>query len=192
MGVLRPMTAYAASKLEAEALVRESGLDWRIARLATVYGTGDRANFARLAGALRRGRFVIPGHGHWKKSVLSVARAGELLGRMAVAGAEARNVIVNLASPTAPSLEEICDGFSRICGFPQAKHAPLVSLKIAASIGDLAQRLQVPFPLTLKTLRKLTTSSVLDVTKMEALFQGTYWTTFADSLRTCADHYARC
>jgi UDP-glucose 4-epimerase len=192
MGALRPTTAYAASKLEAERLVRESGLDWRIVRLATVFGQGDRANFARLASALRSRRFVIPGHGQWQKSVLPINWAGELLGRMAVAGTEAKNATVNLAAPMAPTLSQICDGFSQACGFPQARHVPLVGLKVAASIGDAAQRLRLPFLLNSETLRKLTTSTVLDVSKMQALFPEMTWPTFAESLRSCADYYAQC
>jgi hypothetical protein len=59
-------------------------------------------------------------------------------------------------------------------------------------IGDAAQRFRLPFPLTSDTLRKLATSSVLDVSKMQTLFPDMTWSTFADGLRPDADYYARC
>jgi UDP-glucose 4-epimerase len=188
---VRPATAYAASKLEAERLVRESGLDWRIARLATVYGLGDQANFARLAGALSRRRFVIPGDGTWRKSVLPVTRAAELIGRLMLLGDEAQRIILNLAAPSAPSLTEICDAFSQACGFPPARHVPLSGLRVAALLGDGLKSLRLPFPLTSETLLKLTTSTVLDVSRMQALFPDIPWVTFAQSLEADAHYYRR-
>ena len=188
---LRPTTAYAASKLEAERLVRESGLDWRVARLATVYGRGDRANFARLAVSLRRSRFVIPGDGRWRKSVLPVARAAELISRLVLSGDEAQRVVLNFAAPSAPSLTEICNAFSQACGFPPARHVPLFGLKVAALLGDGLKSLRIPFPLTSKTLLKLTTSTVLDVSRMQALFPDIRWLTFAQSLEADAKYYLR-
>lgn len=187
-GPLRPMTAYAASKLEAENLVRNSGLDWRIARLGTVFGVGDRANFQRLAHALKRRRFIIPGRGDARKSVLSVERAGELLGRLAI-GVDESGITVNLAAPSAPSLEEICNAFSKQCGFATAIHAPLSILRCAGLAGSLLQSAGIKSPLTTDILRKLTTSTVLDVTKMLELFPDLEWSDFESNLSGAASYY---
>ena len=59
---LRPLTEYAKSKLAGEEIVAKSGLDWCVTRLATLFGSGDRANFSRLAHALKRRRFILRWH----------------------------------------------------------------------------------------------------------------------------------
>jgi nucleoside-diphosphate-sugar epimerase len=186
---VRPSTAYAASKLQAEDLVRESGLDWRIARLATVFGAGDTANFRRLARALKARRFILPGTGEARKSVLTASRAGQMLGRLATQEA-GRKTVLNLAAPDAPTLREICEAFSRRCGFPAAPAAPVWLLRGAARVGDIVQGLGWPVPLTTDTLKKLTTSTVLDVTRMQHTFSDLIWPDFEEELSRAAHYYA--
>jgi UDP-glucose 4-epimerase len=186
---VRPRTAYARTKLEAESLVRASGLDWRIARLGTVFGPGDTANFQRLAQALRARRFVLPGRGAAAKSVLPVSRAGELLGRLATERAGGP-VLLNLAAPLAPTLQEICTAFSHCCGFPGAPAVPLWLLRGGARLGDGMQVLRLPAPLTTDTLAKLTTPTVLNVTAMQQRFPGLDWPGFEAQLAPAATYYA--
>ena len=181
-------TAYAASKLAGEAEVQRFAGDWRIARLATVYGAGDQANFSRLAHALRHRRFVVPGDGRARKSVIEVARAAEVLGLLAIR-AEAERVVVNLAAPTAPTLSEICRGFEVACGFPRAIAVPPLALRSLAKLGDLAVKICGRAPLTTATLAKLTTDSVVQSAYLTTLFPHLAWPSFAESLRTSADYY---
>jgi UDP-glucose 4-epimerase len=189
--VARP-TAYAASKLDGEVLCRESGADWRVARLGTVYGTGDRANFAKLAQALARGRFVIPGTGSARKSVLPVDLAAELLVELALCDApEASRAVLNLALPEAPTLAEICDAYAAICGFPRARRVPLGLLSAGARLGDLIAKRRPNFPLTTTNLRKLTTSTMVNTARMEALFAGKEWGSFAAWLERSAGYYKK-
>jgi nucleoside-diphosphate-sugar epimerase len=187
---LAPATAYAGSKLESERLVRGSGLDWRIARISTVYGDGDRANFFRLAQALRRRRFVLPGDGRARKSVLPVDRAAELLARLASLP-EARTGIVNLAAPYAPSLAEICSAFSAACGFARPVRAPLALLRAAGFFGDALARLGLSLPLTTQVLGKLTTETVVDVGRMRSYFPDLRWDSFEETLRKSSLYYGR-
>lgn len=188
--VLAPVTAYARSKFEAEALVGGADIDGRIARLATVYGNGDRANFARLAVALRRRRFLLPGAGQTRKSVLEVKQAGEVLGRLALLPA-LRDRIVNVAAPCVPTLHEICDALSAACGVKPPRRAPLPLLRIAARVGDGLARIAGHAPLTSDVLRKLTTPTVLDTDRLVRLFPEIKWKSFRDSLQDSSDYYAR-
>ena len=188
-GVLRATTAYALSKLHAEGLVKSSGLNWRIARIATVYGTGDRANFYRLAQALRKRRFVIPGNGNARKSVLNVNMAGELLGRLTL-DPRANESVINLGSPYAVSLNEICDAFCRCCRFPIAVKVPIWLLKTTAKIGDITCSVKLPSPITTDTLNKLTNSTVLQVGKMLELYPDIQWPSFEKDLASFAEYYA--
>lgn len=185
---LAPDSAYGRSKLDGETLFRESGLSWRIARLATVYGTGDRANFMRLARALRRRRFLLPGAGAARKSVLPVELAGELLCRLALLRADGP-ITVNCAAPSAPSLAEICAAFAETCGFPLPLRVPLPLMRLGAQCGDLAEFLHLPSPYTTGVLRKLTTDTVVDVTRMQSLFPDLAWQEFEPALVRYARYY---
>jgi len=186
---LKSTTAYAASKLEAEDLVRGSGLDWRIARLGTVFGVGDRANFSRLAQGLRTRRFVLPGEGAARKSVLPIAKAGEILGRLAIDEA-AEQLMLNVAAPEAPSLAEICRAFNIVCGFRAPPRIPMMIMKTMARVGDVAAAVKPGFPLTSSVLGKLATSTVLDVSRMRKAFPEVTWECFEESLRPAAAYYA--
>ncbi len=185
--VARP-TAYAASKLDGENLCRESGLDWRVARLGTVFGAGDRANFAKLAGALARRRFVIPGPGAARKSVLPIDLAAELLVELALRD-DAACCVVNLALPTAPTLAEICNAYVKACRFPRPPRMPLPLLRAAACVGDVAAKVRPNFPLTTSNLRKLTTSTTVDTARMQAMFAGREWGDFETWLNRAAEFY---
>ncbi len=55
IGALRPVTAYAISKTEAEEVVRASGIPFTILRAPLVYGPEVEAKFRQLLGIVRRG-----------------------------------------------------------------------------------------------------------------------------------------
>ena len=103
---LMGMTAYAASKLEGECAVVDSDLDYRVVRLATVFGEGDRANFSKLARALAKRRFFLPGAGSARKSVISVDRAAEWIVRLALLE-NPKHRLVNLGFANPPTLAEV-------------------------------------------------------------------------------------
>jgi UDP-glucose 4-epimerase len=186
---LQPRTMYGRTKLEAEELVRNSAFDWRIARLGTVFGSGDRANFFRLAHALRHRRFIIPGEGAARKSVISVAKAAAVLGRLTLEEC-AERVVMNLASPLAPSVAEICEAFERVCDFPRSHRMPLALMSALAKVGDIIAAVRPNCPLTSDALRKLTASTVLDTARMRALFPDETWSTFEEGLRSARDYYS--
>jgi len=188
---LYPTTAYARSKWESERLVQEAGGDWRIARLATVYGIGDRANFSRLAIALRCRRFVLPGGGEARKSVLPVARAGELLGRWAIQP-DSGGQVVNLAAPVAPSLAEICAAFAEVCGFSPPWRLPAAPLHVLARLADGATLINRQIPRASQVLAKLTTNTVVDVGRMQRMFPMPPWESFGATLRPAALYYRSC
>ncbi len=186
---LAPLSHYGRSKVAAERVVRHSGLDWIIARPATIFGAGDPANFRRLAQALRRRRFLVPGAGEARKSVLPVALSGELLVQLALEPVPSRTV-VNLALPQAPTLRAICDGFCSQLGLPRARSVPSWILALAAKAGDGVAAVAGRAPLTTATLAKLTESTVLDVTTQLRLLPRETWPDFSGALRECADWYA--
>lgn len=187
---LGPISVYGLSKQNSESRVIASDRDWIIARLATVYGAGDHANFNRLAVALRNNRFALPGNGVARKSVLPISRAGELLGRLAVMN-HGSGTIVNIAAPIAPTLAEICSAFSAECGFGEPIRIPMTIMRMAALLGDGISHCGVRVPLSSAVLKKLTTDTILNVSRMELLFENLCWETFAETLRGAAHHYSQ-
>ena len=185
---LGPNSAYAASKLAGEQLCVESGLDYRVVRLGTVFGDGDRANFSKLAGALARRRFLLPGAGEARKSVLPLPLAARLIADLALRD-EVPHRIMNLALPEAPTLREICGAFSSHCGFPRPLSVPLGLLRPAARMGDWVARGWPDFPLTSVNLRKLTTSTVVNTRRMQETWPNEDWGDFARWLAPCAEYY---
>ncbi len=103
----------------------------------------------------------------------------------------ARGTIVNIAAPIAPSLAEICSAFTAVCGFGKAWSAPAGLLRVAARVGDCIAKLQGQFSLTSEILGKLTTETVVDVTRMQALFANLSWEPFEDTLRKSAIYYSK-
>ncbi len=180
-GPLAPTTAYARSKLAGEQTGRDSGLDFRVARLGTVFGAGDRANFAKLASALSRGRFVVPGAGTARKSVLPVGLAGQLLVDLALRP-RVEHRVLNLALPMPVSLAEITESFARICGFPRPKRGPYWLLAGLGRLGDLAAQFRPGFPVTTENLRKLTRSTSVRTTRMTDTWPNGRWPSFAEVL----------
>ncbi len=183
---LNPKTAYAQSKLEGETAVVESNLDWRVARLATVFGEGDRANFSKLAQSLSVGRFVLPGNGTARKSVIPVDLAAEIICDLALRD----NIpfrLFNVALPEAPSLDMIVKAFVRTCGFKQPIHVPVSLLNYFALIGNCVASVHPNFSLTSSNVRKLTMSTEVNVSRLLKLFPSRSWPTFSDSLaKHCA------
>ncbi|HEV8387374.1 MAG TPA: NAD(P)-dependent oxidoreductase [Nitrososphaera sp.] len=62
--VSSPSDAYSESKRQCEAVIKESGVNHTILRIAPVFGAGDRTNLTRLIELIRNGKTIpIPGDG---------------------------------------------------------------------------------------------------------------------------------
>jgi UDP-glucose 4-epimerase len=141
-----------------------------------------------MANALQQGRFIVPGRGGARKSVISVDLAAEVLVRLAL-DPNPRYRLTNVGLPEAPTLRELCDAFSAECGFPRARSAPLALLSLGAVLGNLLAKVRPNFPLTTVNLAKLTTSTVVDVAKLYENFPDLPRPTFAEALRPAAAYY---
>ncbi len=183
-------THYARSKYEGEQLVRDASLDWRVVRLATVFGQGDSANFSRMAQAMKKHLFPLLGKGEARKSVLPVGLAAELIVDFAQMD-DPPHRLINLGLPDAPTLKEITDAYHEVCGLPKCISIPRPLVKIMGVSGDLAARMLGTFPFTSDTIDKLTTDTVVNVDRMMECFPDRTFDSFEDSLREYAEYY-RC
>ncbi|HEX5635058.1 MAG TPA: NAD-dependent epimerase/dehydratase family protein, partial [Gemmatimonadales bacterium] len=75
----QPVTMYGRSKLASERVVRESGLDWVIARPPAVYGPRDRDNFLTLFRIARFGICPVFGDGTQELSLVYAPDLAEAL-----------------------------------------------------------------------------------------------------------------
>lgn len=129
--VCSPTAAYPASKLAAEDLLRQSGLNWAILRLPFVYGDGDGHLASMSALAPRFGRH--PAH------TSSVAHHRDVAGivRLALTGAMDRR-IVNLTDDAPVTVWEMAE----LAGDPIAgSDAPLENPWAGRMDGSLARDL---------------------------------------------------
>jgi nucleoside-diphosphate-sugar epimerase len=110
-GPLRPREPYGACKLEAEGLVRASGLDWTIVRPSAVYGPGDANGrfLQRLVEAAVRGE-ALPITGSLETR-LDFTAVEDLVGGIATAAGAvaARGEAFNLTAGRSHSLREAID-----------------------------------------------------------------------------------
>jgi nucleoside-diphosphate-sugar epimerase len=188
---LLPETAYGESKLAGERAVMASGLDWRIARLATMFGEGDHANFLRMARAVKGRRFLLPGDAAALKSCIPVTLAARSLARFAAHDAP-NHRLVNLTLASQPTLREICLRLSLACRSPLPISLPIRMMATAARLGDLVGRLGMRPPLNSEILTKLTTSTAVNSERAAELFPETASTTFESAMAECGDYYAKC
>jgi nucleoside-diphosphate-sugar epimerase len=184
-------TAYAKSKLVGELAVRESGMDYRIARLATVYGVGDRGNCVKLARALKRRRFVIPGSGSARKSMITVDKAAECLARLALLN-DPKHRLMNLGFREAPTLREVCEAFVKECDCRLPRSIPLPILRPLVTFGDFLHFVAPDWQVTTGNLQRLTESTWVDCSKAEELFPDLGEIRFVDGLRESRSYYRDC
>jgi nucleoside-diphosphate-sugar epimerase len=119
---LRPVSAYGKSKAQAEEIHRawaagEAGRRLVNVRPATVFGPGEGGNFTRLAGALRRRRFLYPGR---KDTIKACGYVDELTRTMLHMWRFAEpEVTYNFTYDDPPTIEEICAAFHDVGGLPR-------------------------------------------------------------------------
>ena len=115
----KPMSPYGAHKLEAERVIIASGLPYAIARLANVYGPGQRADaeggvVATFIRVVRSGSPVeLHGGGHQTRDFVHVADVVEALVTMAEANASG---VWNVGTGQSVAIRDLAEAIVRISG----------------------------------------------------------------------------
>ena len=182
-------THYARSKFEGEKIVCCSPTDCRIVRLATVFGHGDYANFSRMAYAIKRRSFPVPGKGSAQKSIIPVELAAELIAKYALME-DPPHRLINMGLPKAPSLREIVDAYHVACNFPRSPSVPVSLARVAGALGNVAEKVFGRFPFTTANLDKLTRNTEISVTRMLKCFPDCEFKSFKDYLLECKEWYS--
>ena len=126
--------AYAESKVEAERLVVESGLDYTVLRLALVYGPGGARPFRSLVSRLRRIPLVYPiaGRGRTRLQPVyigDVVHAVELV----LSTAAATRKTYNVSGGTTVDMRELVDRIAKAEGRRRLRvHLPMAVCQLAS------------------------------------------------------------
>ncbi len=141
----RPGSRYAETKWRAEEAVRRLNgtgrLTTSVLRLAAVYGPRVKANYARLAEAIRSGWFVPVGRGQNRRTLVHEADVAEAV-LLAARSPRAAGRTYNLSDGTVHTLDEILTAIYRANGRRRPRvYVPEGAVRAAARAADLALRL---------------------------------------------------
>jgi nucleoside-diphosphate-sugar epimerase len=159
-------TPYASTKADAEDLVLAAAdLAPIVLRLCPVYGRGDKGHIRTMISAIARRRFVVPGDGSTRKSIVHVSTVADVV--RAATEKPATGVFV-VADRHAPSIRELADTIARNLGRSRPLSVPEPLLLLAASvIARVARRAGVKTPISRELIAKSLTSTVCDPSRVE-------------------------
>ncbi len=116
---------YARTKIEAERLVlaaaSEGGPSAAVLRLCPVFGRGDKSNVQAMIRAIARRRFVLPGGGKNRKSIVHISSVTEVA-RAALDSTTTGLFVV--ADAEAPTMRALADTIAAVLGAPRPPSAP--------------------------------------------------------------------
>ena len=172
-GPFAPTSAYGRSKLIAESIHRawqkaKPGRKLRIVRPAVIFGRGERGNFTRLAGALKRGRFLYPGR---DDAVKACGYVGEMVRSMFfVRDLPNDEIAYNFAYPDRYTTRDIVTAFCAEGGYrvPTAV-VPTSLMLLGGLVFEVLTALGLKTSINRARVRKLTLSTNILPRKLQAL-----------------------
>ncbi len=163
---------YSSTKLDAERILLESaergGPTVVVFRLSPVYGAGDKGNVRRVTTAIYRRRFVVPGDGSTRKSIVHASTVAEAVQRALMT--DVQGVFV-LADKIAPSMRELADTIAQALGRPRPPAVPIALTMTAAVVLEAVARLRGREPnVSRELIRKSLRSTVCTPAAAERAF----------------------
>lgn len=157
---------YARTKADAERIVLDAeDLHPIILRLCPVYGRGDKGNIRTMIRAIRRRRFLVPGDGGTRKSIVHVSTVADVAkaARESIAGG-----VFVVADRNTPTIRELANVIARELGrrAPWRMPSPIL-LAVAGLVERAAPILRIQTPVSQELIRKSLTDSVCDPSRAE-------------------------
>jgi UDP-glucose 4-epimerase len=180
-----PKSSYARSKLEAERTILDAaasrGPSGLVLRLCPVFGRGDKGNVRTVARAIARRRFVVPGNGSTRKSLVHVSTVADAVLR--AVDSEVSGTFV-IADRVAPSIRELADELAAALGRPPPPAVPVPIVMTAATALEALSRLRGRPPSVSRDLiRKSLSSSVCSPARFERTFKVICRVDLRDAIR---------
>lgn len=162
------LTPYGAAKRQAEERCRtwstRNRVPVTILRLPLVAAPSPPGNLGSMLKGLRSGHYFGPGDGKSRRSIVLAKDIASVIPRaISVPGT------YNLTDGHHPSLSELEDALCRALGRSSPRRIPLAALYPVAALGSLLNRAQLPFPINLGKLSKLTHSLTFSDSKAREL-----------------------
>ena len=164
-----PLTAYAASKRIAEALVAAAvadGLDAVVLRPRAIYGAGDRAVMPRVAAALRAGRLPVLGDGRNVASVTYIGNAVDAVLACLDGPSEIAGRLYHVADAEPVVVWDMIEHLAERLSLPPPRRriSTRLALRIASALEWIYRRLGIEAepPLTRYGVSVLAHSQTLD------------------------------
>ncbi|GAA0787841.1 NAD(P)-dependent oxidoreductase [Roseibium denhamense] len=158
-----PVSAYGWSKLLAERVHQswqklDPSRQLVITRPAVVFGAGEKGNFTRLAGALKKGFFFYPGR---KDTIKGCGYVGELVRSMQfVLNRNAPFTLYNFCYAKPYTIEQICESFAKAGGLAKPRGVvPLALLNLASLPFEVLNALGFKNGINRERIRKLVVST---------------------------------
>jgi GlcNAc-P-P-Und epimerase len=168
-----PHTKYGQSKAEGELAARkhlDGKLTWSILRPTTIWGPGMSPHYQKFFRALKRGMYWHPGTAAPRKSFGYVENAAFQYLRILEAPAESVHGRVFYIADYEPiSLRGWVDALQRELSAPKVRQLPLVMLRVAAKLGDLAERVGLRSPFNSFRLNNILSEYVFDLSGTRAV-----------------------
>lgn len=150
-----PNTPYAVSKYEAEQIINEwcdmKSVNGIILRLPLVIGQFPKGNLASLHSSIKHGWYIEINQNFAKKSAVVGTDVAKLIPSL-----YNKKGTYNLCDGIHPSINDIAQAISFRLNTKIRFKLPLAVIKLAARIGDFAQRYDLYFPVTSSNLGKMT------------------------------------
>jgi UDP-glucose 4-epimerase len=165
----RPQDPYSITKLAAEQIVLDAaengGPVGTVLRLAPVYGRGDKGNIRRVISAIARNRFLLPGDGSTRKSLVHVSTVVEVT-RAALSQGKGGTFVV--ADREAPSMRELADAAAAALGVRKPLAVPAKLLEaIALPIEAVCALVRREPPVSRALIRKSLLPTICSPRKVE-------------------------
>ncbi len=155
--IVKPITPYGKSKLDAEKLILnwclERKIECLILRLPLIVGNNPPGNLGAMKKAIKRGRYIRIQGNNSKKSAVLASDIGNLISNF-----EFKGGVYNLTDGCNPKFSEIEEALEKSQNKKIKINLPLHLLKKISKIGDLLEKANIKFPLNSSTIKKLTSS----------------------------------
>lgn len=161
---------YARTKIAAEQLVLDAAnrglLSTAVLRLCPVFGRGDKSNVQTMIRAVARRRFVLPGGGRNRKSIVHISTVTEVA--RAAVDSDVGGIFL-VADTRAPTMRELTDTMARALRAPRPPSVPepLVRAALGALEAVFSLSGKAP-PFTREQLRKLMEPTVCSPRRAQA------------------------